>query len=564
ITLPLPDGTVQVFEVWESSVMEPELQEKYSEIRTFSGQGVDNKSTTTRFTLSSDGLSGLISSKEETSYFSALPNGAGQYVSYDKRSIQRETETFQEIFDVDTTQLNKLLDPDIRELQNQGLVTLRTLRIAIASTVEHTNYFGSKEAAIKNIVTAVQQVNFIYERDFALSFRLVKNNDKLIFLKKDNYDNNDPKKMARINQAVLDELIGSGNYDIGHVFGTGRGGFGELSSAGMDATKGMGATGLANPVGKTFYVDYFAHELGHQLGANHSFNGTAGSCGGARWRKTAYEPGSGSTIMGYAKLCKNHNLQNDSDGYFHSISLIEINRHLDRIFRMGRGKTEETDNQYPRVKLEQSEYWIPASTPYFLTAEELDNDPGDQLTYSWEQFDLGKPLVRSLKPSTTALRYIPNMDSAITQRWPRWEKKAPPPRDMNFNVIVRDNRRRFGGLTAQKVVVHVPDGAPFSITKPTGNDTFEGGKSIEVAWRRGSTRASPISCGFLTISLSLDGGKTFSSIATDIPNGSRAKITLPNEATDEAVIMLHCPGNIFFAVSRKFTIEETPWFAQLF
>ena len=77
-------------------------------------------------------------------------------------------------------------------------------------------------------------------------------------------------------QSTLTSIIGEANYDIGHMFGASGGGgnAGCIGCVCVNGSKGSGITSPADgiPQGDNFDIDYVVHEVGHQLGANHTFS----------------------------------------------------------------------------------------------------------------------------------------------------------------------------------------------------------------------------------------------------------------------------------------------------
>ncbi|MCB0079240.1 MAG: hypothetical protein KDD73_17725, partial [Anaerolineales bacterium] len=181
----------------------------------------------------------------------------------------------------------------------------RTYRLALACTGEYANYHGSntgnndKSFALAAMATTMNRVNGIYERDATLTMVIVPNNDLLVYLDgaTDPYTNGSGSTMLGENQSTCNAVIGSANYDIGHVFSTGGGGIASLNSP-CTSNKARGVTGQSNPIGDPFDIDYVAHEMGHQYGGNHTQNNNCNRAASA-----AVEVGSGITIMGYAGIC---------------------------------------------------------------------------------------------------------------------------------------------------------------------------------------------------------------------------------------------------------------------
>jgi hypothetical protein len=581
VTLPLPDGRFSRFRVEESPILAPDLAAAFPEIRTYRGAGLDDPTATARFDITPDGFHGMVIAAGGTVYIDPYrPGDLVNHVSFDKANLRRTGAPFGDLVDGAT---------DLPRVYNELPITngtiLRTYRLALAATAQYTAAAGgTKAAALSRMTTTMNRVNGIYERELAVRMTVATgtgaNPTALIYdAEPDPYTNDDGFAMLTENQTNVTAVVGTANFDIGHVFSTGGGGVATLNSPCNASTKARGVTGLPNPVGDAFDVDYVAHEMGHQFGGNHTFNSISGSCGGGnRSAAHAFEVGSGSTIMAYAGICAPENTQLNSNDVFTFESLNEITAFI----TSGGGSicpvSTATGNTLPVVAGPGASFTIPVSTPFALTATANDAN-GDALTYIWEEHDLGnatsggthaddgsRPLFRSFvatsSPTRTfpGLAYIlnnanvpPNSYSCGGSTCMTGELLPAVARVMNFQVTVRDNRAGGGGIATAQTTVTVGPSGPFAVTAPNTGLTWTGTSTQTVTWTVNGTDAIAANVSIL---LSTDGGLTFPTVLqAATPNDGSQTVTVPNTPTTTARIKVQASGNIFFDISNvNFTI----------
>jgi hypothetical protein len=369
----------------------------------------------------------------------------------------------------------------------------------------------------------------------------------------------------------INTVIGNANYDIGHVFSTGGGGIAGLSVVCTSDQKAYGVTGSPVLVGDPFDIDYVAHEMGHQFGASHSFNSATDACGGGN--ATTYsnaEPGSGSTIMGYAGICGSDNLQLNSDAQFHAVSYDEISIYT----TVGTGNNcavkTATGNTPPTVNA-GADFTIPKSTPFSLTGSGTDAN-GDVLTYSWEQVDVGgpfgtwdnpsgnAPIFRSFVPASTPTRFFPKIADVINNTTVKGEILPSYARTMHFRLTARDNRASGGGVCSDETAITVSGTAgPFVVTYPnTAGLTWLVNDFKTITWDPAGTEVAPINCANVKIELSVDGGTTYPvTLLASTPNDGKEEIQVPNNVSTRARIRITAVGNIFYDISNiNFAIQQ--------
>ena len=563
---PMADGSVQHFQLFESPVMAPELQNRYPGIRCYTGRGMEDASATLKCDLGPGGFHAMIIRAGHSPIFidPYQQGNSDYYVVYDKKDYLPKKDDAQYTCNVLTDGLTEIKPNNGAELQ--GDCRLRRYRLALACTAEYANFHGgTKPLVLAAMNTTMNRVNGVFENDVAVTMQLVAKNDTLIFFNAgtDPYTNNDGGTMLGQNVTTCNNRIGSANYDIGHVFSTGGGGIAGLGVVCSNG-KAQGVTGGGSPVGDPFDIDYVAHEMGHQFDAEHTQNNDCNRAGGS-----SMEPGSASTIMGYAGIC-NPNVQNFSDDYFHAISVQQMSA-----FVLGSGNTcavkITTGNNSPTVN-GGTDYTIPKSSFFALTAvgADLDNDP---LTYCWEQMDpefatmppvatsTTGPLFRSFKASAAPTRFFPRLQDIVSNTSPTWEVLPSVSRNMRFRVTVRDNNNA-GGCTEEDDVTITVSGAagPFVLNAPNTNVTWLVGATQAVTWSVNGTNAAPINCANVRISLSTDGGFTYPVIlANSVPNNGSANVVVPNNISSTCRVKVEAIGNIFFDISNtNFVIQAPP------
>ena len=388
----------------------------------------------------------------------------------------------------------------------------RNYRLAVATTGEYTAFHGGTvNGGMAAVVKTMNRVNQIYNRDLNVHMTLVANNNQLVYTNSssDPYTNNNGFTMLSQNQSNIDNVIGSGNYDIGHVFSTGGGGVAGIRAVCSNSRKAEGVTGQGSPQGDPFDIDYVAHEIGHQFGGNHTFNGTAGACSGNRNASTAYEPGSGTSIMAYAGICGSENTQSNSDATFHAGSIAEMTA-----FISAGGSCFTTpvasSNSAPSVNA-GDDYTIPRSTPFLLTGSASDSN-GDSLTYQWDQLDAGSStngsthgtdngsnaLFRSFVPGSNPIRTFPQLGTLNGNTTDKAETLPTTARALDFRLTVRDQK---GGVESDDARITVDNkSGPFMVTQPNTSTTLNTSQQQVVEWDVACTDAAPVNCSTVDIS----------------------------------------------------------------
>ncbi len=586
--LPTPNGSTRTFRLWQTPIIDP-LAAPY--IQTLTGVAIDDSRATVKIDYTLWGFHAMVSDGANGYLIDPYTDeDNGYYQCYYRKDYERKgvlvTCDVEDGYEDGMQQAGKITAtptglPPISMKVNGSQKS--SYRLALACTKEYAvavcgTSIPTKALTLSAMVTSMNRVNGVYEKEAGITMQLIPNDTDIIFLDGNLYANGSGPTMKTQNQRVVDSVVGNANYDIGHVFSTGGSGIAQLRSVCDTDTKAQGVTGQPNPVGDYFDIDFVAHEMGHQLGATHTFN--SNSCGASNVASiSAYEPGSGSTLMAYAGICASYdNIQPHSDDYFHVRSLDQISDFIKSPLEGGACVITSASGNTPSAlpSFSRKEYTIPYLTPFELTAPAAADADHDSLNYCWEQLDLGDlgqpfastskygPIFRSFRPSESPTRVFPRIEKIRNNENSYLGEKLPSEdRVLKFALTVRDIYNGWGCFNALDDTMRlnvINTGTPFTVASPNSAEAYwQAGSTAIVNWNVGNTDVAPINTPNVDIYLSLDDGTTFPIVlATGIANDGNETVNVPaGISTASARVKVKGSGNVFFDISNYgFIINE--------
>lgn len=591
ISLPNSEGVLERFEVFEASNFEPELQAQFPEIRSYAGNGIDDKFARVRMSIDPRGIQTMVHrAGKGTEFMEPYSQDGKVYSIYRSSRVKGKLP-----FTCATPEQNLVQDLSGKgQLSRSSSGELLTFRLALSCTGEYANYFGATSAAQVGLVNAaynatMTRVNGIFETDFGIHMNIVATNNNVIFYNPATDPYSPSANMnnwnTELQQTLNTTLTGPSTplatnnaaYDVGHLFGAdgGGGNAGCIGcvcvngvASGNGSTKGRGITSPADavPMGDAFDVDYVAHELGHQFGANHTFSHSSEGTGVNK------EVGGGVTVMGYAGITS-YNTHMNSIDVFHSASIAQVQANM-----VGKTCPTRTTIQTAPVVNAGSNYTVPRSTPFMLTGSATGSGT---LTYTWEQNDdaganTGANSVASATKTTgpnfvcfpdspSPIRYFPRLSSIMSGSTTTagvgvtMEALSSVARTLNFRLTARDNVAGQGQTNFGNMIVTV-DGArgPLTVTSQnTAGISYPTGSSQTVTWAVNNTNLITGGAN-VDILITTDNGVTWTPLLTNTPNDGTQAVTMPASPAPFCRLMVKANGNIFLNVnSTDFAVGYT-------
>ena len=561
ISIPNLDGVLEDYEIIENPNFSPELAKKYPNIKSYIGYSENGE---LRLSVSPEKIEGIILKNDGK--INTLEKVSRFYNTYQIKPKKNNSKF------ICLTQSDKKLLDDFSKYPQKTDKKLRTYRIAISVTGEYSKYHGgTKEKALAAINASLTRVNAILERELSVHLNLIDNNDQIIFLDPETDPYSNSKRGAGDYlwstelQETLTKIIGEKNYDLGHLLSAkGDGGYsGGIGTVCVNGEKGKGFSSPydSKPEGAAFDIDYLTHEITHQLGATHIFSKNEET-------GTNVEPGSGSTIMGYAGIVDVnngvYNIQSNSDSYFNQVTINQVDNVLKD---KDCGTVTNLTLSLPNANA-GADYIIPAKTPFVLKGE-IDGEKKDNFSYAWEQLDSSEknefsltdptanngPLFRSFPPNRKTERTFPQIENLLRHDYySSFEALPKVARDLNFGFIVRNGEPHGQSSTDQMKIKVIDSETGFSVISPQAFESITPDRDLMVKWNVTGTNKSPINVSKVNIYLTEDGVNNIL-LKENTDNDGSEFITIPKDyLAKKAYIKIEAVNNIFFALSNRISI----------
>ena len=581
LILPNEKGDEETFSVVLAPILSLSLSEKYPDIKTYIGQSISRPKVRARISLHSNRVNAWIKLPEGPDFFVQPVKGKKNlHFTY----LKTKTDLSMSLFCKTNNSITKRKATSQTSKINARNNQLRIFRIAIAATAEFSEFWGddddsngaNNEDAFGAVVSSLNRISSVFEDELSIRLELV--SDESLMYEDEGADPFSGNFSSEL-QKTLDEVLGNEAYDVGHLFDYGEpnGDAGCIGCVCQDGAKGQGFSThpFIDVFGGEYRNDYFdldyaGHEIAHQFGAYHTYSFESEGTG------FNAEPGSGTTIMGYAGIVGEDNVQLHGDPYFHYFSIQNI---LNNISTLDCGTFEDLKSNVFEIDA-GVDYNIPIGTAYEIKAKDFEKQ--DNLTFCWEQLDSGQvtaadfgpsnaigSMARSLPPQQSTARTIPEMEfvllNELTQENPvinsAWETVPLVGRTMKWGLSVRKSKENFIQLAQDEIEITViPSAGPFLLTSQNSETiVWKGGALKTVSWNVAQTNQQPINVSKVKIYLSKDGGITFPIILMEeTPNDGIAQVLVPNNIdTNQARIKVKPLGGIFFAVNQnEFNIES--------